>query len=475
MARVLSTTGAPAAARPSRDRATTGADHPAFGAFVAELFAGLPRADQRRWAHAYTRGLLVTPGRKTTRRIAARVSDSATAAQALHQFVNASPWEWQPVRALLADWVVRRAAPRALVLGATVLPKRGDRSCGVHRRFVPGDGRTVNCQLGLGAFLTGPAAAVPVDWRLLLPGPWSDDPQARSRARIPGDAPGSARSATALALDLVDSAGSLLPAGDVRALPVLADLDGFAEPSALVEGLAARGRFVVRVREDLALLPDRPAAGRSGAGPLPARDLLGAHSSRPHQLPAPTGIAMALVRLPGTPATVRLVGERLPDGALGRLWLTDLTDRPPRELAEAVRLGTATAEAVKQLDDVGLRAFEGRSYPGWHHHMTLVSAALAYRALGHLTPPREAAPPREATSLRWAMPPRDSARGVRRPAADRPPRGGQLRPSPPHTRAATNPARQPAMAMAGQPATTPAGAPAAPRPAPATPRRTGCS
>ncbi|MFC0110199.1 hypothetical protein ACFFRB_28540 [Kibdelosporangium aridum subsp. largum] len=26
-------------------------------------------------------------------------------------------------------------------------------------------------------------------------------------------------------------------------------------------------------------------------------------------------------------------------------------------------------------DDFGLRHFEGRSYAGWHHHVTLVSAA----------------------------------------------------------------------------------------------------
>lgn len=177
---------------PAAPRVRTGSpDHPAadaFDAFVAEIFERLPRADQRRWAHVYTRGLLTTPGRKTVRRLAASVSDSATAAQALHQFVNASPWDWEPVRARLADWVVRRSGPRALLLGTAVLPKRGDRSCGVHRRFVPQEGRTVNCQVGIGAFLAADRATVPVDWRLLLPGAWSADPQVRDRARVPEDA-----------------------------------------------------------------------------------------------------------------------------------------------------------------------------------------------------------------------------------------------------------------------------------------------
>lgn len=166
-------------ARPARGaRGGSSARRPAsdaFDAFIAEIFERLPRADQRRWAHVYTRGLLVTPGRKTVRRLAASASDSTTAAQALHQFVNASPWDWEPVRARLADWVARRSRPRALVIATAVLPKRGDRSCGVHRRFVPQDGRTVNCQVGLGAFLAVEQGTTPVDWRLLLPGRWAED------------------------------------------------------------------------------------------------------------------------------------------------------------------------------------------------------------------------------------------------------------------------------------------------------------
>ncbi|MFJ9153714.1 transposase [Streptomyces sp. NPDC102270] len=247
---------------------TGSSDHPAFDpfdAFVAEIFERLPRADQRRWAHVYTRGLLMTPGRKTVRRLAASVSDSATAAQALHQFVNASPWDWEPVRARLADWVARRSGPRALLLGTAVLPKRGDRSCGVHRRFVPQEGRTVNCQVGIGAFLAGDRATVPVDWRLLLPGAWSADPQVRDRARVPEDAAGTQDSGEAQALALVD--GVLPGSGtDPDGIPVVADLVGFADTAALVAGLVSRRRrFVLAVPGDLTVLPDRTVPGASRA------------------------------------------------------------------------------------------------------------------------------------------------------------------------------------------------------------------
>ncbi|MFJ4201646.1 IS701 family transposase [Streptomyces sviceus] len=465
-------------------RARTGSpDHPAFDAFVAEIFERLPRADQRRWAHVYTRGLLMTPGRKTVRRLAASVSDSATAAQALHQFVNASPWDWEPVRARLADWVVRRSGPRALLLATAVLPKRGDRSCGVHRRFVPQEGRTVNCQVGIGAFLAADRATVPVDWRLLLPGPWSADPQVRDRARVPEDAAGTQDSGAAQALDLVD--GIDLSRADPDGVPVVADLVGFADTAALAVGLAARGRrFVVAVPGDLVVLADRAGSGvpgvsgvsgasgvfgpsggwagasgvpgavsagagagvlptrtdtsglttragasglptRAGVGAVPGRPggagvtvrgLLAAHDARlPGRLP---GAPVVPVRLPGVPVPLRLTVERRPSEAGGdRFWLTDLVDRPARETPALARLHTGAADTMERLaDDFGLRAFEGRSYPGWHHHMTLVSAAFAYGALG-----------------RAGAPPTHPARASRGPQPGRPPRRARTLTTPTRT------------------------------------------
>ncbi|MGW0419608.1 IS701 family transposase [Streptomyces sp. NPDC003015] len=556
---------------------TGSSDHPAFDpfdAFVAEIFERLPRADQRRWAHVYTRGLLLTPGRKTVRRLAASVSDSDTAAQALHQFVNASPWDWEPVRARLADWVARRSGPRALLLGTAVLPKRGDRSCGVHRRFVPQEGRTVNCQVGIGAFLAGDRATVPVDWRLLLPGAWSADPKVRDRARVPEDAAGTQDSGVAQALALVD--GVLPGSGtDPDGIPVVADLVGFADTAALVAGLVSRRRrFVLAVPGDLTVLPDRtvpgasraPAvgwAGVSGAGfvraggggpaarggggsltrtdgPLPTRAGRGGPqvSAGGHGLPAPMGagrlsasaggglaarggggpsapvggglstpagdglpaavggaglatsagtglpvragrggpaapvggagpltsagvggpaarpraggpasrgavggllvrdllagqdawsaqqpsvVSGVPVRLPGIPVPLRLTVERRSDEAGGdRFWLTDLVERPAREVPALARLHTGAADTLERLaDDFGLRAFEGRSYPGWHHHMTLVSAAFAYGALGALG--------------RAGTPPTHPARASRGPQPGRPPRRARTLTTPTRT------------------------------------------
>jgi SRSO17 transposase len=59
-----------------------------------------------------------------------------------------------------------------------------------------------------------------------------------------------------------------------------------------------------------------------------------------------------------------------------------LTNLPPRKLAETVPLAQLRRFAEEALgrmhEEFGLGDFEGRSFRGWHHHVTLASAALGY-------------------------------------------------------------------------------------------------
>ncbi|AMW09366.1 hypothetical protein A4E84_07555 [Streptomyces qaidamensis] len=63
--------------------------------FVADVFASLPRRDQRRWGECYGRGLMPDGRRKSIQPMAERLPDGNT--QALRQFVNQSPWDPLPV------------------------------------------------------------------------------------------------------------------------------------------------------------------------------------------------------------------------------------------------------------------------------------------------------------------------------------------------------------------------------------------
>ncbi|WP_030147230.1 transposase [Streptomyces sp. NRRL S-455] len=378
-------------------------DHTSVPAFAERLFECLPRADQRRWAHAYVQGLLTAPGKKSVRRLAAAVSALPAASQSLHQFVNASPWDWMPVRAELARWAGQRLAPRACVIGQAVLRKRGAHSCGVHRRFLASSGRSVTCQVGIGMFLSSYERAVPADWRLLLPGSWAKDPERRTRARIPAEV--TPRSVEQHILDLADT---LFDDSRTTPLPVVADLQalGVTNSALLTHGLALRGRtFVVAVPDRLQVTVGRrlclkPGRGEDGQGPALAASSLFESDSGPLtrlERVAPSDghgrhvtVMSGFVRLPGVgqagkrvDRTFRLFTVRPEAGRRpGQLWLTSLTHtRMETVLALTRTLARADESLGEMADGFGLLDFEGRSFPGWHHHMTLVSAAYAYDRL----------------------------------------------------------------------------------------------
>ncbi|MEV6678780.1 transposase [Streptomyces erythrochromogenes] len=381
----------------------------ALDEFTERLFGHLPRADQRRWARVYLQGLLTTPGKKSVRRLAASVTASPTASQSLQQFINASPWEWGPARAELVRWVEERHPVHAWTIGQVCFPKRGEHSVGVHRRFDPVAGRIVNCQFGFCLFLSLDGMSVPVDWRLVLPESWSVDPALRRRARISPEV--AHQSPESLVLELVDSIATRT--SSVRA-PVVADLSRLGAAAALIGMFGRRGHdFLVSVPPALAVCaagpghgsePARPAAHATSAGGLARRGntshpyaapLIGP-DARPHQHPRPLRIQSVLVRVPGADVaapgaqqTYRLFGERCPGpgprgagGTGGAVWLTNMSRHPMDGLLRLVRQsGRASATLGALADDFGLLDFEGRSFPGWHHHMTLMSAAYAYKGL----------------------------------------------------------------------------------------------
>ncbi|MER6346272.1 IS701 family transposase [Streptomyces sp. NPDC001595] len=359
--------------------------------FAEELFGHLNRADQRRWAETYLHGLLTAPGKKSIQELARAVSRSRTASHSLQQFINQSPWDWGPARHALTRWVTARTPVRAWVADLAVIPKRGDHSVGVHRRFVPEHGRTINCQVGVGLFAATAAGAVPVDWRILLSGPWSED-ERRRRTRVPPEA--RCRPSWADVLDLVDeltASGVAVP--DV---PVLADLRTTGDGGKLVSRLAARGAdFLVEVgpTQPVAVAPgDAAARGGAARGPgpwLPARELVREGMTHPYAMSVCEGgrerrlhVVTRLVHLPGPrPAASvhRLFAQWSPaDRTPPRFWITGRAERRPSELVALLRLFQGTGTALEELAGTfGLLDFEGRSFPGWHHHMTLVSAAYA--------------------------------------------------------------------------------------------------
>ena len=71
-----------------------------------------------------------------------------------------------------------------------------------------------------------------------------------------------------------------------------------------------------------------------------------------------------------------------------KYWLASLPeDTPLQELVRLAKLRWRVEHDYRELKDgLGLDHFEGRSFGGWHHHVTLVSAAHAVVTLQRLDP-----------------------------------------------------------------------------------------
>ncbi|GAA2318695.1 hypothetical protein GCM10010431_44630 [Streptomyces kunmingensis] len=387
---------------------TTLSSELSFSAYCQDLFRELARSDQRRWGEVYLRGLIGVPGRKTPTRISEYVL-GRRAVQQLQQFIHQSPWDCGPVRRRTAVRMTDAFDIEAWSVDEVVFAKNGDRSVGVARQYAPSQERTVNCQLACAVSLVGSGGGVPVNWRLLLPPRWDHDEQLREGAHVPEDEQSRPRWQYVLqALDEMTEEWLLEPR------PVLADWRHEAETEPLLHGLEARGHgYLVQVSPRTAVTMPRPhsalpavrgtvadlaahVARRGERTPVGWYDPVTERQHRSQFLSTPA----LLCRAAGTAPQVRQAHRTSPrhlvtDWPFGRpepraYWLTNL---PARRIADALplaRLRSSAGEGLRRLhEDFGLGDFEGRSFRGWHHHVTLASAALGFDALRSAVPREE--------------------------------------------------------------------------------------
>jgi SRSO17 transposase len=391
-------------------------------AFAEDLFQSVPRKDQRRWGQSYLRGLLLDGKRKSIQPMAARLARSDPAAdayaleQALQQFVNQSPWDPVPVRRRLAERMTAAIQPQAWVIDDTGFPKFGRHSVGVAPQYCGALGKVANCQVGVSIHAVADQASCPLDWRLFLPESWDADAERRRKAHVPDSE--RHRPKWQLALELLDelAAWELVP-------PVLLADAAYGEVAEFRLGLEARElAYVVQVPGTLSAYPQDVAPETvpyTGRGRPPVARYRQRRSSL-RQLVLATGaqaahtvawregadgqqLAARFVALRVRPAGVRLRraarGGQLPvrwllaewpDGQPEpvKYWLAALPETTPlRQLVHLAKLRWRVEHDYRELKDaLGLDHFEGRSFKGWHHHVTLVSVAHAFVTLERLNP-----------------------------------------------------------------------------------------
>ncbi|MFG3549393.1 IS701 family transposase [Streptomyces sp. NPDC047725] len=364
----------------------------------AALFASLPRSDQRRKGVEYLRGLLGVRGRRSIRNIAALLGGSATE-QSLHHFVCSSTWDWAPVRRALARHLVSSAPPLAWVAQPMVIPKAGENSVGVDRQYVPEMGRVLNAQRAMGVWAVSEHTSVPVNWRLYLSPSWTGDVVRRRQASLPADL--GPRSMGDMTLDAcLETAREW----GMPSRPVVLDARNMDMPTLVRRFTDSGVRFLARINSAYPLAVTDPLRLGRAPGVQPAGRLMAADREAPRPVVwRESGATSSTLHT----SVVSLLGVRLPQAApadpaardlclvgigsgprrrVGQMWLTNMTDAPLPALVNWSRLPSRTERDFRQTADrLGIRDFAGRSYGGWHRHVTLASAAHAVSVLGDVS------------------------------------------------------------------------------------------
>ncbi|MFJ7071058.1 IS701 family transposase [Streptomyces sp. NPDC101115] len=370
--------------------------------FASEVFAPLVRRDQRVKGLLYVRGLLLDGRRKSMQPMAERLGVDH---QQLQQFMTSSTWPVEEVRARLAWRAVRAVRPQVWVVDDTGFPKAGTASPGVARQYSGTLGKVGNCQIGVSVHAASDAASCPLSWRLFLPASWDgpDVDDYRKRCRIP--ATEHHRPKWQLALDMLDELGET----GLRPAVLVADT-GYGANADFRRGLEDRGlAYVLQAKGEMTAHgedaePHRPDYGGLGPRPLP-RYRTRPMPLRDHMMAAGRSTGRTLVWRKGSKAAmsshfvflrVRLAGRRpkpADDGTIPLVWLIAQWPEgesepvkywisnlpatiPDKDLVRLAKARWRIEHDYRELKTgLGLDHFEGRSFTGWHRHVTLVTAA----------------------------------------------------------------------------------------------------
>jgi SRSO17 transposase len=366
----------------------------------------LSRREQKESFALYALGILGEGERKSVEPIAARAiggvdeGDEAAGAACertqarLLNFLRLSPWDDRSVRREAARYVIealeKQEPVTTWIIDDTGFPKQGKHSVGVQRQYSGTLGKVGNCQVGVSLTIATRHEHVPIDFALYLPESWTGDVVRREKARVPDGLV--FKTKIDLALDLITRAvedkipggivlvdaaygGSSAFRNTVRMFGL--DLGVAVTASAKVWALDKIDRrqgdpvTVQQLGVDLGERAFRRLTWRDGPG--------GKLHSR-----------FAFRRVKTANDDGSDAGDREP------MWLVMewpegepkptkfvLTTLPRRmtkkEIVRIVKERWRTERAYEELKgELGLDHFEGRSFPGWHHHITVVLSCYAF-------------------------------------------------------------------------------------------------
>ena len=327
--------------------------------------------------------------------------------QKLQQFISDSPWQDRQVWQAIRREVIPVVEPlQAWVVDETGWLKQGDDSVGVSHQYCGAVGKQAQCQVAVELVVSDGEVAAPVGGRLYLPERWAKDLPRRQKAGIPNAV--TFKTKPEIAGDLIAEA----LADGLTAAPILGDA---------VYGNAAELRRRARrlgleyffngedhwlawtQRPKLSRGPKYWTVSKSAPKAQRLRELADAFPARQWQ-------AAGWRAADGAKRATRLAWKQIylnsdldeGNGQWPPCWLVvdwpeDQADpyhvyvawlKQPPAKGRMLRLsrGRWPIEQYFQRgkDDLGLDHYEGRSWRGFHHHLTMSAVAYLFVAVDYL-------------------------------------------------------------------------------------------
>ena len=333
----------------------------------------------------------------------------------MSQFVNQSPWEFEPVQEKLRGFLLHKFKPKAedsfFILDDTTFPKKGKHSVGVAHQYCGALGKQANCQTLVSWQFASPKIHFPLIAEAYLPESWTSDPRRMRKAGIP-ERRFTFREKWRLALEQlkqfrheVPHKGVLCDAGYGQSKDFLHALDEMDEP------------FIAQIPSTMSFWPaDVPTESRQKSAqgrpkksqtvsdarmkPKQVCKWMKALESRPNAwriivLPLQTRkrVEIAAIRVrevdnsyrrrPGKTRWLLIERLKTSDGIEHKYYLSSFPEETAiRKLAVAAHVRWKIEQGYQQLkEELGLDHFEGRSWTGFHHHVTLCFMAYAFLQL----------------------------------------------------------------------------------------------